>query len=681
MQKKKLNLLETLLIVLIAVFVVGANSYAAPSGFGSNCPRSGASVSGQSDLSANSIYNNIKTQVAVMDCSDNSQSLEVCVRKNPSSRGSAAADCDIKQASVGSSVTLGAVTNPGLNHVVFRNMELSVDYYAQPTCRCVRWGPYPARQCVEERCEGNICLMMPTHHGKAPLVCKGVNNIVRGDVSHRFHSGTCRVTAPSCDGTAVSQSLFSFTGPAIQCLTDTLRQNFYDNQPGCSGTNIEMKFLARFGEFQESMRIAVRAILILYAMGFGFKMILNHQEFNLEQVVTFILKMVLVMYFSVGLGPAYYSDGVRTTENGITKWVLPMVNQAISNFAVMTFRAGGASANGLCEFDDSKYPDGYAYYGLWDRLDCKFGAYFMFKQVYGLDATTRSHYGSGVICDNFREVGTSSTAGTTQIALSHAQAREQTWGLAVMVPMLIGGSFICFWCLLYFSVILIAVVLGFISLYTVCLITLHGLIYLAPIFVPMVLFQRTKSYFDSWVNVTMSCALQPMVMACAIGFVMTMYDNVMFGNCRFIRHDYSDGVRNYSTFEMRAQSHRTGGQCTQTMGFKLLQYVLGHGGYSQGAIIFSIDYIEDELDLAGQAIILLVFSYIMRFFLDALYPLAADITGGINVVSVAFNMRSMAGKMKKKLSFSKKKDESKQTGGGGGGEGGGRGGGSTPKMG
>jgi type IV secretion system protein VirB6 len=468
--------------------------------------------------------------------------------------------------------------------------------------------------------------------------------------------------------------MFSFSGPAIQCLTDTLKQNFYDNQSGCTGTNIDMKFLARFGEFQEALRAAVRALLIIYAMGFGFKIILNHQEFNLEQVVTFILKMVLVLYFSVGLGPAYFTDGVKKTDNGITKWVLPMMNQATANFATMTFRAGG-NTGGLCDFDDTKYPYGYSYYSLWDRLDCKFGAYMFFKKIYGFGPGSAASSSRGsVICDGFREVAVQSDAGTSAVSPGGGSSSTE-WLYAIAIPLLIGGSFIAFISLMYFSVIVIAIVLGFISLYTVCLVTLHGLIYMAPIFVPMALFERTKSYFDSWVNVTMSCMLQPMVMACAIGFVMSMYDSVLFGNCRFIRHDYSNGVRNYATFELKAPTANPGG-CVHSIGYIILNYVMGYGGYSQGLIIFTVDYIMDELDLAAKAAMLIVFSYIMKFFMDALYPMAADITGGLNVVSVAFNMRAMAGAMNKKMKSSskdkgKEKDAGDEKGGGDGDKGGG----------
>lgn len=710
----------------IIIFSVVCDVFA--SGFGGNCLRASTGIpsSVQTELDNNTPYDLLKSNLQIMDCSDRGeQRINICIKQSPGST-----NCDSLTMGVDSSFILGANTqNPDLTNQYLRDLRLSVEYKSPPSCRCTRRAPSGTSvwTCVREECSGDICIMMPTPMGKMPLICKHVRSINRNDLQYAAIPGTCRVTAPSCDGTEVSQSLFSFSGPAIQCLTDTLRQNFYDNQPGCTGTNVDMAFLAKFGKFQEALRTSVRALLIMYVIGFGFKIILNHQEFNLEKVVMFVMKMLLVLYFSVGLGPAYFSSsGVKTTHNGMTEWVLPIVTQTASDFALMTFNAGGTS-NGLCNFDDNNYPTGYKYFGLWDRIDCKFGAYFFIKKIYGFGQYSRSA-GKNVgdsICGGYRlsaiqsmpdtdpfVLGLSGSddssdntptrrSNTNNSARAAAEDGSQVAVLFIIFKLFLGGGVVIAFALVYFIIIIIAIVLGFLSLYTVCLVTLHVLIYLAPIFVPFALFERTKSYFDAWVGLIISYTLQPMILACAIGFCMSMFDEVMFGSCQFQRVEYTNDIRTYATFEMRIPDDDYY-KCISSPGYMILNYAMGYGAHTQGAILFTVDMLVDELEVFGNAILLLVFSYVMRFFMDALYPLAADITGGLSVTSVTFNMRSMAGKMRKKVNEAReamKKDKDKgppsrnskgpggDKGGGGGsgadkgGSGGDSGGSSTPKMG
>ena len=452
-----------------------------------------------------------------------------------------------------------------------------------------------------------------------------------------------------------------------------------------------MSFLASFASFQEALKVSVRALLILYTIGFGMKMLLNQSEFSLEAVVMFLVKMILVGYFAVGWGPAYFQDGIRKTENGTIKWSLPILTQMTSDLASITF-AASTNERGLCEFDNTRYPQGYGYYGLWDRIDCKLGAYLFIKKIYGIGFTERWQFDQ-----DWEQIPSPDVPDTTSRPESDsdnsgdATALEQLGMFPVLFGMLLFGNYVFFLTMIYFMVIIISLVLGFISLYTVCLVTLHVLIYLSPIFVPMALFERTKNYFDSWVKITLSCALQPMVLDCFIAMMLTLFDNVVYGTCEFKRHDFTNGSEFRSTYEIKIPDGERSTQCTMSIGYVIVSYIFGLGGSSYGAILFTVHGAEDVANIWLSCIMLAIFSYIVRFFMDGLYGFASDITGGIDVSGVAFDMKQIADNMKESLNkgMDKLKDstkggggaEGKPPGGGGGGKRGGGSGGDAPAMG
>jgi len=121
----------------------------------------------------------------------------------------------------------------------------------------------------------------------------------------------------------------------------------------------------------------------------------------------------------------------------------------------------------------------------------------------------------------------------------------------VMFGFFMAGNIIIVMMGLVFAIVFMSVLLYFLTAYLVCMATLYALAYISPIFIPMVLFERTKGYFDSWLKLFISCALQPVVIRGFIALLLTVYDSAIYGNCEYKRHDYSAGEYNFSTFELR----------------------------------------------------------------------------------------------------------------------------------
>ena len=489
-----------------------------------------------------------------------------------------------------------------------------------------------------------LCLEMPTPYGVTPLVCKNITLPPDASPSPVAPPVGCKPASNACFGINPSQSLFNFSGSAVECVTDVMNTIFIDTTRCPTNEESYLTSLKAWGSFQAALQQSITALLILYIMMYGFNVIMHQDKFNIDSVVSHVMKFMLVTYFSIGLGPFYFdSGGNKTIHNGMIDWGLPILREATVDFAQMVFAAAGT--RDLCSFDIDTYPDGEEAYALWDVIDCKIGAYLGVKSVYFIGDTT-----------GFTEVGHPKYKGTLPLSTVIPNGDPNaTPGEAAMFTLLLllllGGNIVLIILLISFMLVFFGVVIGFISIYIICIITLHVLVYISPIFIPLALFERTKSYFDSWLKAVIGCTLQPMVIGGFVALMMTLYDDVLFGTdpgCQFVKHQLQAtfanangaATQNYSAFEMRLPSGDVS-SCTNAMGYKLLAYIEGVGQGGLNLILFIIPYASDTLNATSNALILMVFSILFYYFSQGLYEFAADIAGGVKVSDVAFKMGSV----------------------------------------
>ena len=433
---------------------------------------------------------------------------------------------------------------------------------------------------------GDLCLVMPTSRGPNPLICR---EIEATDSVQTQDLGECTNVAQSCyGGGSKSQSLLNFSGLTIQCLTDTLDKVFFEGN-NCRPLEEDISFtvLSPFSEFQEALKVAVRGALILYVMIYGFKIVMSPESIELNSIVKFIIKFLLVSYFAVGLGPVFYESGRYKQHNGMTEIALPSLVRLTSDFAQMVYKAGGSQ--GLCSFDLSRYENGYEYYGLWDSIDCRIGFYLGMQAMYNTSQIVRS---LGSSTDNMGSSG-NSEANFGDIGEQGVEALDDPFNLnffTVMFGFLMSGNIIIVISGMVFAMMFMSIVLYFLTAYLVCTVTLYVLAYISPIFIPMALFERTKAYFDSWLRIVVSCTLQPAVIGGFIVLLLTIYDSAIYGNCEYTRHNYTLGENNFSTFEVRVPASEPE-KCTASPGFKLIQYYIGQGWEEKSTYSFcSTDY-------------------------------------------------------------------------------------------
>jgi len=496
--------------------------------------------------------------------------------------------------------------------------------------------------------ESNLCLMMSTSRGKMPVICRAYNSII---VDPGVEASVCQNLGASCyDGSSKSQSLLSFSGITINCVRQTLDKVFYTGN-GCSQTEDDIYFtlLSPFPYFQEAMKKSVGAALILYVMFYGFKVVLNNEYVHLNKVATFILKFLFVVYFSVGLGSYYDQTGKNVSHNGMTETVLPMLLQLTSDFTEIVFLSGGSQ--GLCNYDPSKYEAGYEFYRVWDAIDCRVGYYFGLQLLYNLGSSGFLSGGStsayGNIASNAADFGPPGTEGIEAL-----KKPGMLTFFVVMFGFFMAGNIIIVLCGMIFGIIFLSVIFYFLNVYLVSMVTLYVMVYISPIFVPMLLFERTKGYFDAWTKIIVSCALQPAVVGGFVALLLTMYDSIFFGNCEYLRHDYNSSGINFSTFELREPASEPE-KCINSTGYKLIKFYLGQGWEKKTLLIFEITTLSDFLDLALSMVYMVVYVFIFYFAIQSVNEFISDLTSGPNMSSVVVSPTALMEKAKQAAEFIK----------------------------
>lgn len=486
-----------------------------------------------------------------------------------------------------------------------------------------------------------LCLVMSTSKGQMPLACKHTNTPAPPPPP----SEQCRNIGTTCYmGTTKSQSLFNFSGLAVDCLKETLDKVFF-RYNSCAPKNdkVGLAALNPFSTFQESLKISIRAALILYVMFFAVNMILSKEYGNLDKIATFVMKLILVTYFATGLGPAYFKGGKETTENGMLQYGLPLLTELTPQFAQIVFNAGGS--RGLCEFDTTKYKNDYSFYALWDAVDCRIAYYLGMGLIYNTETILKGGVSNekGTAIEKFKKPGSEAPDALGRVGAFRF--------FTVLFGFLLSGNIIIVASGIMFSVIFVSIILYFLTHYLVCLVTIYVMTYISPIFIPMVLFTRTKAYFDAWLKICISCALQPAVVAGFIALLLSMYDSAIYKNCEFMRHDYVHGEAQFSTFELRLPNTKSD-DCKNSAGYKLLQYYSGLGWEKHLSIIFPIkSIVMDILSLVVDLLYVVVFSIIFYYFSKSIGQFAAEITGGPIMDSVTASPTKIVDMVKKGIDF------------------------------
>ena len=453
---------------------------------------------------------------------------------------------------------------------------------------------------------GQLCLTMQTINGDVPITCMsipGISNATSQDDKCYSAAESCfmSITSPH------SKLLFNFSGRVVQCAQDSMSKIFFDS-PSCP----DQPNVSSFYTIAQNMRSIIAALLTLYIIGYGIKILTTHYSLNPEEYVTFILKFIMVVYFSVGMqfSSIFNNTFNQNVENGMTDIVMPILTSLSSDLSQMVFDSArnNSQGTGLCSFNSADYDKGYGYYALFDMIDCRIG-YFL---------------GYGLIYDSI---------------LNGAQPKNaQEGGMlvwTVLSGLLLGSPVMFVVNVLFIYLFFTTLIVNFLGTYVVYIIFLYTMMMISPIFIPMVLFKQTSQMFSGWFRLTLSFALQPAIMAAFIAIILTIYDQALYGDCKFqaIKHG------NITTFEIIADGTSN---CTNSYGYQLYRMYMGDNWQTQNFTFFAFDVVVPEAKFILPAFQALIVSFIIYKFALISAAFAAAITGGISL-DLRVNKQEAAG--------------------------------------
>lgn len=325
-----------------------------------------------------------------------------------------------------------------------------------------------------------------------------------------------------------SKALSPISSTVIYCINQMLAKLMISNV-ACdfnSATNnltSSARSLSILFQFQKYMHTTVQALLTLYVVIFGFKLtlgVLGGEGIDTKNAAIFVFKIILVTYFTFGL-QFYNSSQNSTLLDGMTQWVFPV---AFNFSAQLASWVANATPSGLCDFSKETYSAGYEFMSLWDSLDCRVGHYL------GVDMLSE-FYGNALTGLNDPK--------NNAIYLMSFPVPIYVWMILIS---LYTGIMPLFTMALMYPILVIAIAGFVVQTFAVSMIMLVILGTLTPIFIPMVLFERTKEYFDGWLKLFMSFILQPMLAVAFTFMAFSLYDRGFYGTCKYTteRLDTSD---------------------------------------------------------------------------------------------------------------------------------------------
>jgi type IV secretion system protein VirB6 len=299
-------------------------------------------------------------------------------------------------------------------------------------------------------------------------------------------------------------NMTSISGPIVTCVREMLIR-LVANPSYCGEEDQQITQTLNnsrniFFKFQKNMYVAVSTLLTLYIIFVALNMLLGGEIPKKSELIIYVIKFILVVYFSVGINTNHERHGF----DGMTEWVFPVLFNGASQLSSWIF---SADASGLCRFtaDDYRTSLGgfWNLYSIWDALDCRVLHYL------GL---------------NFMS-DTSNSSSAMNFSIPPY--------LLFLLAAIFIGSFQLVMLSLAYPLLVISVAAYYVNSFLISLIMIVILGVMAPIFVPMALFDFTKGFFTSWAKLLISFTLQPIVVATFLSVMFAVYEQAYYTSCKY----------------------------------------------------------------------------------------------------------------------------------------------------
>ena len=462
-----------------------------------------------------------------------------------------------------------------------------------------------------------------------------------------------------------SKTAIVISAPIIECIKEMTARLLISNDV-CTFDDIDKVLNSNKREssvlfqFQRNMHRIVMGLLTIYVMLYGIKILLSGDIPPKNEVINFVLKMIFVIYFSIGINVNSTNNSDYERFDGMTQWAFPFLLGGIDTLGGWVMNA---SPSELCKFDspDIHYDKNLSYMALWDALDCRISHYL------GLDMLATMLVENASRNHDFKNFDFFSFSVPPYVYL--------------LIPAILSGNFPLISLALSYPLLVISVAAFMINATVMCMVSIVILGVLAPLFVPMLLFEYTRGYFEAWVKLLISFLLQPMVVVTFMVMMFSVYDLGFYGHCKYKSSeigstltDGGDGSRKVRIFYINNnwQDYDTEedvASCKNSLGFMLnnpltiisdftklnlndavkqkpgtvttdsymKQFDFLEGIYSSPGMFFSIpQLIFEKIKNIILAMITACFTlYLLYHFSAQLAEFAADMTEGVALSNVA----------------------------------------------
>ena len=407
----------------------------------------------------------------------------------------------------------------------------------------------------------------------------------------------------ACYNQAGSKSLapIPITSMIVQCIKESL-----DNLVAgidSSGNSLKDKNGHDKGSFlsvaQKRLKNTVTAVLVLALILFSIKAMSGGVR-SPQEMYMLIIKFALVIYFTTGSTMSHYYGELTKLSNGLSEIVL---------------KASSESKN-ICNYEagrDYEYMRhgkkiSYSYLAPWDRLDCRILFYL------------------GAPLDGIG--GKIGTGGVVTLAILLGTAPVLLVAGSIIGIIFAGGQILVAIVCIFMAVLMMMVILWLCYVFILSLVALSVIVILSPLFIPMVLFQHTKGYFDGWVKELITYSLYPVILFAFLSFMFIACDKIYFKNLKFESDKlYEENQAETSDSKKKQWFKLKDGECDKNE--TTLACMMQNYSFKKSSILglFDFTYMEFGSSLIGELLKLCLVLFLFYHFLNILPNMAAELAG------------------------------------------------------
>ncbi len=452
----------------------------------------------------------------------------------------------------------------------------------------------------------------------------------------------------------------NFSAPLVECMSETLK-NMIQNRAGYTQCSNPDEFPRREGsqyicdggyDFREGDRLttpsafesvqnlirsAVKLALVFSIVLLGYSTLRALKPLDRKTILVYVLKFAFVVYFALGTGwQDIFVNNIFKVSSNLSSMVMKfedesLVHSSVSNVGTSASRNAQQAKLDGCQFPkfnadltrnaalypnaiddpfyavsnpgDRGYTDGFQYLKPWDTLDCKF----------------------------VRALGFGPDMTVPNLVLT-ILAGLFTGGLGIIFVMF---SFMFAFC--YVSMIIRALHIFLISVIAVAI-----LIFVSPITITAILFQKTKGIFDKWLKQLLGFIIQPAILFAYLSIFVGVMDHAAYG----IRHDLpdnggitfaGDGLESPKVTVCNGDANNNSLYCI----FGFSQFGSYSGFEPIGIIVpFLINLNKEKLNTIIEAGLLM---FIFATLMDRISDIAYELTGSRQINSNSPSAAKIAG--------------------------------------